>query len=652
MINFKKISINHFVYNPDFSNGVTNYIKAVNEMIDSPYEEVVKPYEMSMTDFRKYIYTKFAYNEIYKYSIIEAAESQSSTLLLPNSFNIHVRLHCPFHLYKRIINEEPDEARYSDECRAIFKAKAVSSPSHAMLELLADDLDIDKIHVYKNPVKSKTEYYKNFSEKDIDVIFLSRFNNLKGIEYIEEVLSALPSTMNILIVGKQEVKINLSQKFDNVIFIDHVEGEEKYDLLARARVAISLSKFENCSMAILEALAVYTPIVAWDVGGNAELAPPSVLTAVPLGDTLAFASAILNLHEKQISRNEFEYVCEALNKDFHAGLSFVENKIINNEKGVYKGIDFRNLHAKEIYIPSEITLKNSELPHFPLNVCFLTSTIKASKNIYKIFEGTSFNLDIIYSGKYGKELSEYNPLVLQSNPTADEISAYIKTSNADVILVDESFKLHINDLFRIKQKTKKAILYCFASPVNNKDYCIDSLGFGINSDLYKRKIFAETYISRPSQYKRVIIWANDVKHVDYDSDLIKRIHCFAEVDIVATTEVLESFAIWCPSVEFNSISPEKVEHAIYTDVISFTDYKLDSFMKYPLNIYLINKSFFSNKGVSAENYLLNENIISYSYKNRMLALEFLEYVSMSSKNQNFAQIILQAYYRSERLMAK
>jgi glycosyltransferase involved in cell wall biosynthesis len=652
MENIKKVSINHFLLNPGFSNGVTNYIKAVNELVEYPYEELVKPYEMGMSDFRKYIYKVITNNNKYKASIIEAAESQSSTLLLPNDYNVHIRLHCPFHLYKRIIKEEPDEARYSDECRAIFKAKAVSSPSHAMLEQLSDDLDVDNIHVYKNPVKLRKEYLKNIYDKDIDLIFLSRFNNLKGIEYIEEVISALPNDYKILIVGKQEVKITLSKNFDNVTFIDHIEGDEKYEYLSRAKVAISLSKFENCSMAILEALSVYTPVVAWDVGGNAELAPPTVLKAIPLGDTLAFAASIIELHDLHINNIEFEVICEALNKDFLDGVTFIENKLINNEVGVFKGLDYRSTHSEEVYIPSELTNESKQLPFFPLNVCLLTSAIKTSKFFAKHLESSSFNANIFYSGRYGREISMLDPVLIDKDSSPERIIELIKIHKIDVLIVDESYDIHINDLYRIKQKTRKPLLYTFPSPFNTNVFCLDALGFGINSDLHKRRTFISPRKSVDSEYKKILIWASSCDFIHMSESVSNVISRFDQIDIVARQDIIEKFSRMNPSINFNMVTEKNIEKAIYTDIICYTDSGVDGFLKYPANIYLQNASMLSNKGVGNEIGNLLENKIIYSYDNRMLALDFINYYSISNESNGYLDAILNAYFRNERLNAK
>src|SRR6185295_16092813 len=50
-----------------------------------------------------------------------------------------------------------------------------------------------------------------------------------------------------------------------------------------------LSRFENCSMMVLESLAAGTVVAGWDVGGHAEIADARFIRLVRLGDLDAMA---------------------------------------------------------------------------------------------------------------------------------------------------------------------------------------------------------------------------------------------------------------------------------------------------------------------------------------------------------------------------
>jgi glycosyltransferase involved in cell wall biosynthesis len=649
MKEIKKYSINHFLHTPLFSNGVTNYIKEVNRVFDVPYEEIIKPYEMSMPDFRKYIYNKVINLTRNDNIIIEAAESQSSTLLIPRDINVHIRLHCPFHLYKRIINEEPDESRYSDECRAISKAKAVSSPSYGMLKLLKEDMDIDEFHVYKNPIQINEIYYRKFSEKDIDVIFFSRFNNLKGIEYIDELVSRLPANTSIYIVGKQEKKIKLATEYPNVIFVDHIEGNKKFEILARAKVAISLSKFENCSMAILEAISVYTPVVCWDVGGNSEIAPPSILKVAPLGDLTELSNHILNYINNEAQRNSFEETCSQINADFKNGLTHVENYLLDKTETIYRGLSYKREHDLEKYIPYEFLEQTSQDFILPLNITIITTTVKCSKYFHLLFENTNINLTILYSGKYGNELKSIPAVVIDNINDTEQLLKHIKNAKSDLVIFDESMNVHINDIYKVNQKSNKAFLYCFASPINSRDYILDPYGFGIDSDLMKRKLMIKEAESLPKLSPKILIWAPNLKVLTklqktQISEIIKSTN---DIDIVASNDLINSVISQEIDVSLNIKSESTCIPTEYTDILMLTDYKIHLFLQKPCNIYLSEKSFFKSKNIESPMSLLSDDSILHSAENKKIAYEFLEMKSCSIDNLNRTLNLLSTTFKNK-----
>ncbi|API48891.1 glycosyltransferase family 4 protein [Escherichia coli] len=625
MKSLERISINHFIYNPEFSNGVTNYIKTVNEVYDFPYKEFVKPYDMSMPDFRKFTYLNLNKKAINHTTIIEAAESQSPTLLFPKDANIHIRLHCPFHLYKRIINEEPDEARFSDECRAIYKAKAVSSPSYGMLELLKDDLDITNIHVYKNPITLKKDLLKSVIEKDIDVIFFSRFNNLKGIEFIEPLIKNLPNDLSIFIVGKQEKKITLSKEYSNVSFLEHIEGNEKFNFLSRAKVAISLSKFENCSMAILESLSTYTPVVCWDVGGNSEIAPPEIIRVVPYGDISTFAKEIIEFINQPVNPSCFETACNILRKDFLKGLRHVERFITGLEKKIYRGITFKSEHDKRDYIPYEIYEQDISLPITPVKVLIAASTVHAIKFYFNLYNDSNIIPVFIYSGRYGSEVSQFCEHILPQNLAQDDILKIISKENPELIIFDESLSLHINDLYRIRQKANKPILYSFKSPIDSNDYILDPLGFRENSDLLYRRVKAGNNRLKDKLSKRLLIWAKGYKDINQHKlyTLLDNTDCFDCIDIVSDKLLLDTLVSKYPNKEYNLINPNLVYTEDYSDIILLSDLGFEKFAKKECNLYFTHNSIFKTKNIESPIGLLNSNHIMLSQENKKTALAFV-----------------------------
>lgn len=597
----KKLIINHFVHNPNFSNGVTNYIRELNKLLgdDNSYTEFNKPYNMSMKDFRGYL-ARSVRDDVENYSIIECAESQSPCLYLPNSFKVHVRMHCPFYLLKKVTNEVYDEDRFSDEVRAMLKAKAVSSPSHGMLEYLKDELPIEKIHVYKNPIVNNLSYFIEDAQKDIDVIFLSRFNKLKGNEYIETLIQSLPKNLNIYIIGKQELKINLTQEYENVTFIDHVEGNDKYKYLSRSKVAISMSKFENCSMAILEALSVGTPVVAWDVGGNAEIAPPSVLRVAQLGNVGEFAEYIMSfIQSKKLTEIDFLTVIDALNNDFIQGINHVE-KYVNGELiDIYKGLSYAPLHESLVkncsdYIEEKIDNVS------PINIGVITNSNDMAQFFYKNYNSFQNFINCrIFSCNNIKGVNV--TLLTNSLIDIDTLAQKVKNTKIQLLIIDRYFPILENELNKLRSIIKIPILLAYSSPISNGKYFIDTGHRADKSSIWDMKIKCLSNMQCVSKSK-LLIWAHQITELSIIDNLNLEKYItslgFVSVTFVGNDEVLNN--IIHDGLDIEYLAPEQVCYSEYSHIISFSDVCLDLFFEFENMIFILNSdSLYKNKNIGA-----------------------------------------------------
>ncbi|NZB57847.1 glycosyltransferase, partial [Escherichia coli] len=484
----KRIIVSHFPYNGSFSNGVINYTKAVNSVIDANYKIVYKGQNETQEAFRNRLLRMMKFNYSPEEVIIEVAESQASALLIPRGFNVHVRMHCPFYLYKKIIKEEPDEQRFSEEVRGIYKARAVSSPSHGMLNLLKNELDIDDIHVFKNPI-DLTNVDLSDINKDIDVVFLLRFNRLKGVEYLNPILRMLPESYNVILIGKQEEKFYLDSRVRCKVTIrEHVEGDEKFEILKRAKVSLSLSKFENCSMVILESIGVGTSVVCWDVGGNAEIASPSIISVIDYEDVFAFTDKIKEIVDNYNNnsyppKEAFEEAIKRINEDYINGTKFIETNI-SNKSGVYKGLDYSTEHAQKKHIPYELKGHSwNDLEYRPIKFLALLNDSESVSTLYHFFKSNDFAITILSRCENN---FEYND-VYTFNWVArlQMVHEKIKDLNPDIIIVEDvGFTDDVKKNIFIKSLKKPVV---FLSKINS-NLILDRHGWHTDSYIANRKI--------------------------------------------------------------------------------------------------------------------------------------------------------------------
>lgn len=101
-------------------------------------------------------------------------------------------------------------------------------------------------------------------------VYVGRVTKEKGLDYLVQALEKLPENSRILVVGSgaylQEMESACGKQ---VIFL----GEQKdvYRYLFAGDFFIQPSLHENHSIALLEAAAAGIPMIATDVGGNAEI---------------------------------------------------------------------------------------------------------------------------------------------------------------------------------------------------------------------------------------------------------------------------------------------------------------------------------------------------------------------------------------------
>lgn len=649
-----KIILSHFPYSGKFSNGVINYTKAVHSVTSSEYKIIYKQKDENQIAFRNRVARNITFSYDRSNTLIESAESQASTLLLPRDYNVHIRMHCPFYLYKNIIKEEPDEQRFAEEIRAMYKAKAVSSPSYEMLELLKNDLDIRNIHVFKNPV-DLSNVDLNERERDIDVIFILRFNRLKGSEYINPILRLLPEKYNVVLIGKQEEKFYLDSRVRcKVTILDHVEGEEKFELLKRSKVSISLSKFENCSMVILESIGVATPVVCWDVGGNPEIAPPPVINAIDYEDIFLFSRKIKEIVSAYGSndypnKNQFQKSIDDLNKDFTKGIQYVE-KNINTPGNVYKGISFKDSHSNLKHIPYELLNESwASLENRPIKYLALANSAECSERLSTLFNKNNKKIKIFSRQLPYMESNSIQPLDWLSK--FGELSNIIKEEKPDVILIENpAFSNEIKKNIFI-QKLGKPTAFI---KLHQDGILFDRFGWEDESYIAQRRININTskdiYARKKGIYNVLVVGNANTpskKHVMTQiSTLLINSHKIKRAYVNNEMDYSDPFF---SAIKTNE--PTLLEKNI-TDIIYLDDFMCSEHLNFKANIYHTNyTTLLKNKNIGVQLDLsktikLNPQIIIEPERKLLLDLLEIKTLTLNSDFNNLNDEIIPVLNRS------
>ena len=232
--------------------------------------------------------------------------------------------------------------QFRNEIRVARAAHVISSPSYALLRQLAPYLAGDSVHVYKNPPPGTADVLVPPAERCHDVVFMGNFTRLKGVDFLNPVLTRLPPHYSVVLVGRESERFQVASTVRCRVTVgSHLPGPERLGLLAETRVALALSRFENCSMLVLECLATGTVVAGWDVGGHAEIAGPRVLRLVPLGEVEKLASVVVAAIDGSYpDLEEFRSATNRVRDDFRQGWSHLwQAAQYPSAGGVYRGLD-------------------------------------------------------------------------------------------------------------------------------------------------------------------------------------------------------------------------------------------------------------------------------------------------------------------------
>ena len=122
---------------------------------------------------------------------------------------------------------------------------------------------------------------RGHGDRDIDIVFIGRFYPQKGIDQIPHILREVDrqlaarkdarrlvfravGAMNRLGEQLRRELRDLDARFD-IGFLGFKSGDEKYEVLSRAKVFLFPSHFESFGIVYLDAISVGTPVVEYDL---------------------------------------------------------------------------------------------------------------------------------------------------------------------------------------------------------------------------------------------------------------------------------------------------------------------------------------------------------------------------------------------------
>jgi len=163
------------------------------------------------------------------------------------------------------------EISKSFEKKALCWADAITAVSKSAVDYykklgfnvhhIPNAIDLDQI-----PHSGKRLYTKQ-------VIFVGRLSKEKGVDILIDAFNMLRSDIHLLVIGDGPEKKNLEKQSQNknVHFLGQVDHTKSLEYICASDILLQPSRKEGLSTTMLEAMACKIPIIATNVGGNADL---------------------------------------------------------------------------------------------------------------------------------------------------------------------------------------------------------------------------------------------------------------------------------------------------------------------------------------------------------------------------------------------
>jgi glycosyltransferase involved in cell wall biosynthesis len=325
--------INYIVVNPFYSggeasnSGIDVYSRELYQTIKIKGDINVILLNLDFNDDRKKI--KGRVNEILTgfskdSSIIEVPDARAFGELIPKGYFTHIRLHCPLFLAKKYDNQKTNHWLKFREIRQMHRANYLSSPSRLMQKELSNILKNKRVSIFPNPIINSCRNHEGaLSGRDIDILFLGRYQYLKGIDIFLKAVEKLDKKLKIAIAGDDRT-INL-EGIPNVRNYGFADLEKKSELLARARCVLLPSRFESFSMVAYEAVFHKAKVIVWPNTGFSEWADNKVvfMASSDEDETLRLISMVLN---SKPSLADFSFRVKEMKSRFWQGIEGVCNE--------------------------------------------------------------------------------------------------------------------------------------------------------------------------------------------------------------------------------------------------------------------------------------------------------------------------------------
>jgi glycosyltransferase involved in cell wall biosynthesis len=161
------------------------------------------------------------------------------------------------------------EAYWHKVMQSYDKVDIFLSPSHFMADLIGRRIPQDKIRILHNGIDT-TAFVPQYHDKGY-ALYVGRISPEKGVETLLKAHASLKCRFPLNIIGTGPLIDQLRTTYPQAEFMGYQTGAALYNIIRDAAFVVVPSEcHENCSMVVLEAMALGKPVIGSRVGGIPE----------------------------------------------------------------------------------------------------------------------------------------------------------------------------------------------------------------------------------------------------------------------------------------------------------------------------------------------------------------------------------------------
>lgn len=161
------------------------------------------------------------------------------------------------------------EALYQSFAGNYQALDVIVCPSEFMAGIIRRKLPDSRIEVIVNGIDNNVDLTQVTDERYF--LYLGRLSKEKGVTTLVKAYQMSSQTLPLKIVGTGPLLPEAQEQQSNLHWLGFQQGEQLHRLIQQATAVIVPSEcYENCSMAVLEAMAYGKPVIGAEIGGIPE----------------------------------------------------------------------------------------------------------------------------------------------------------------------------------------------------------------------------------------------------------------------------------------------------------------------------------------------------------------------------------------------